>query len=903
VSNKLLLLFLFSLSLGQSMPSYGADYYVSSSSGNDANNGSQQQPWQTIDRVNQEKFPADSQILFKRGEVFRGEIKSSKVQPGLTFSAYDSGVNPVISGSLPIINWQPTTHNGLSANVYEADISALITEDEKGNINTIEHLFVNGELMTIARYPNVNKPADEAWLKVGKATETDSFSDSALVDYSRPDGYWNDARLRIRTYSWFYRVFKITGYDGSNGQIKATGLGDQLPEWGYFLDDKLEELDNPGEWYYDATTKKVYLYPLANQDPNSLLIEGSTYATGLNISQHEDNTVVENLTFRYFTSVGLSLSSSNNVIVRNCNFEYNQRGMLIWEMTNSLITSNIFNNQFSIGIIFNGDINLDMEQTTIVEKNEINNTGMFPVYCKRYQGTCYGIGMNVYGKGQHIRKNIINKTGWTSIYLKAGGHHLIENNVVKNALSLINDGGAISIGSDANIIRGNFLTESIGNVGESNGCANLKKTPCAHHRSYGMGIGADNNFKDNVIEDNIIANNPSTGIRLNSFVNTIVRNNVIYNNKTQINLEDTMGLSQNNLIEGNIIYSLTPQQRGIILTGTTEHGTFDNKFFCNPFQSPIFIRKNDEYSLKDWQNEFPSYEKNAKECNLHLKEYNVTNVIGNNLLTKPNFQLALQTSKATASNSERFKLQKNQAYRLKFNSVSNGNGVLRVRVNNAPEGGKWDVLATSFISYDSSNKEQEFVFIAPDNIEQALLNFSSIKEGATGADTLTLDNISLEAVDVTLNNAQQYLKLFTNFTENEKTISLSDTVYADLTGKEVAGSLVLAPFSSEILTYVSSKSPSITDNFHDLYGVIMKLKVNINTVNVSWETDPEADGYRLYYAPYPFTGNDSIGYFDMKKQTNFSIKLPSSSAFYVAIKSYNNLDESDYSNIELFIIP
>ena len=899
MSNKSLL-FLSSLILSLSFPVYGGDYYVSSSKGKDTNNGSQKSPWKTIESINQKTFTFGDKILFKRGDIFRGEIKSSKIQPGLKFGAYGTGEKPIISGSLPITKWKPTTHQSLSPNIYEADVSKLITVDAKGNENTLEHLFVNGSLMTIARYPNVNKPADTNWLKVDKTAGTDGFTDPNLANYSRPHGYWKNARLRIRTYSKYYRVFKVTNYNADNGKITAKGLGNQLPEWGYFLDDKLEELDHPGEWYYDAETKKVYLYPLANQNPNDQLIEGATYSVGLTISQQEDETFVEDLTFQHFTSLGLSLANSDSVLVRHCHFEYNNKGMSISQMTNSLITNNTFDNQLSIGIIFNGDKSLNMAHSTIVEKNTLNNTGMFPIYCKRYEGTCYGIAMSVFGKGQYLRQNIINKTGWIGIDLKAGGHHLVENNIVKNALSLVNDGGAINIDSDANTIRGNFLVESIGNIDESNGCENTNTSPCTHHTSYGMGIASNSKFIRNLIENNTIANNPDIGIRLNSFTDSVVRNNTLYNNDPQIKVENTQGFSRGNLFDNNIIYSLAPEQLGLVLTGMVEHGSFNNQSFCNPYQDILFKRDNSHYSLAEWRAAFVTYERDATVCDIHLNQYNITNASGINLLTTTSFQMALQTSKSTLSTTNRFSLQKDQQYRLKFNALGNTEGSLDIRINHAPSGEKWDVLKETSFTYNATNKDNELIFSVPYDTDQALLNFSSTKEDENGADSLSLDNMVVETVNATLNDASKQSALFTNTTENERIISLEGTIYQDLNGKEVSTSLILPPFSSKILNYVSGEIPPTLGNLHPLS---MTLGVSEQTVNINWNEAREAKGYRLYYAPKPYQGEESIHFLDLGIQKQFSIALPSGTSYFVAVKAYNELGESDYSNISSFTIP
>jgi hypothetical protein len=101
----------------------------------------------------------NSTILFKRGETFRGAISLTSSPQGITFSAYGDGEKPVLAGSVVITGWQPTTHRQLPSEVYEADVSTLpLTEDG------IHHLFVDGQLMTIARYPNVNSPLEKNWL-------------------------------------------------------------------------------------------------------------------------------------------------------------------------------------------------------------------------------------------------------------------------------------------------------------------------------------------------------------------------------------------------------------------------------------------------------------------------------------------------------------------------------------------------------------------------------------------------------------------------------------------------------------------------------------------------------------------------------------------------------------------
>ena len=74
------------------------------------------------------------------------------------------------------------------------------------------------------------------------------------------------------------------------------------------------------------------------------------------------------------------------------------------------------------------------------------------------------------------------------------------------------------------------------------------------------------------------------------------------------------------------------------------------------------------------------------------------------------------------------------------------------------------------------------------------------------------------------------------------------------------------------------------------------------TVTVSWSSVPTASGYTLFYAPYPYTGPDSIRNVAMGTQTGGSFDLWGGAAFYVAVQAYNAVGSSGYSNIEYFII-
>ena len=77
-------------------------YYLSSSTGNDNNNGSQNQPWKTLSKISNTTLDPGDTVYFKKGDTFRGHYVvngSGTEENPITFKSYGSGNQPVISGS------------------------------------------------------------------------------------------------------------------------------------------------------------------------------------------------------------------------------------------------------------------------------------------------------------------------------------------------------------------------------------------------------------------------------------------------------------------------------------------------------------------------------------------------------------------------------------------------------------------------------------------------------------------------------------------------------------------------------------------------------------------------------------------------------------------------------------
>ena len=113
------------------------------------------------------------------------------------------------------------------------------------------------------------------------------------------------------------------------------------------IDNKLEELDFPGEWYFDSANKKVYFFAPNGADPNKILVEGMCLDSALGAR----NCKIENICFSHQWDKAMSVTRT--VEVRNCSF-VGQRGNAInasFDSENIKIYGNFFDNILNVAFL------------------------------------------------------------------------------------------------------------------------------------------------------------------------------------------------------------------------------------------------------------------------------------------------------------------------------------------------------------------------------------------------------------------------------------------------------------------------------------------------------------------------------------------------------------------------
>src|SRR5688500_5142859 len=63
--------------------------------------------------------------------------------------------------------------------------------------------------------------------------------------------------------------------------------------WGFYLDNKLNALDTAGEWYFDSTARRIYVWPKAGHSLSTTL--ATVRDSGVEIGSNRNNVVIQNV--------------------------------------------------------------------------------------------------------------------------------------------------------------------------------------------------------------------------------------------------------------------------------------------------------------------------------------------------------------------------------------------------------------------------------------------------------------------------------------------------------------------------------------------------------------------------------------------------------------------------------
>ena len=807
---------------------FATTYYVAPT-GNDTNNGtSQTTAWRSIARVQQaaNALQPGDQVLFQRGGSYAGQLTmnvSGSAAAPIVLGAYGTGSLPEISGATTVTGW--TVHQG---NIWRANVA-----------QGIKYVRFNGALMTLARYPN------SGWLRVNTASTTQVNSASL----TQANGYWNGARMVLRSTNWCYENAEVSSFANSTLAFPAIHYNPGNHQWGFFMCNKLSELDSPGEWYHDATTGVLYFWAPANADPNSGQVLASVHQYGVEMAWQKHHITVQDIAFRNQQNAGVYINSGANMSVTGCTFEWCYYGVRSFG-SNGTFTNNTLRHTYATSMTISDD-------NSTVSNNTIEDIALIPGLGESFWGY---YGLHVSGASNEVRNNHISRTGNSGLFL--GGSPLVEKNVISDVLLTVNDGGGIYWDSATGAtIQDNHIS----NVG-----GNLESVAADFtiNEQLGHGIYFGNSVIQNIIvRRNTVSNCSSAGIHVDHTMVSSgiqVRDNVLYDNDIQLNITDQSNVngpgatppyfmaSFNDVYSGNTLYCLTEAQRCVQQYHThgvnlVDFGTFSNNRYFNPYNE-LSIRVINSaaasvkfYTLERWQAE-RNEEAGSTRSPFRQSAQEVTQRTTANLVSNGTFDYntsgwsgwpnegqithqtnvldngALKVVYGANSGSPEFYLrtantinvESGSWYEMKFSLQSNAHGTLRADFKAGSQSGTPYSINSRMIPFDSQRRDLTVIFQS--NLsEPALMIFAN----NFAESTYWMDNVELYKVIVQTIDPHTRHVLLSNPTNAAVDVPLTGC-WRDVSGELHSGSITIEAFASTVLAKETGGLCGLTTDVADI---------------------------------------------------------------------------------------
>ena len=538
----------------------------------------------------------------------------------ITYQAYQDE-KPVLSGGVPILDWTP----------YKGEIMQCSLPETTSSHPKFRQLFLDGKRQIRARSPNYDpdNPLYGGWTFIETPVDKPGVTAFRYEPGAFPRAWSDPSQGEINIFPWKCwnnDIIPINRVDRTSREITLnrpiiyhdTGEHPGLPQLPFmsllagnrfYVENLLEELDQPGEWCFDSKTSKVYFWPpsgalesgevvvpvikslielrgMPNEPIRNIKISGFTLSQTLadfprvrkahnypNSGGHaillenaEDCSVEDN----FFDAVGgdavrLEGYNARNRIVANEIAHAGANGICMSGSTEELFPSGVPNRPEEL----EWD-RLVKERPkfirNVISRNHIHHTGTIE---KR------GSGIYVFGANSVdnvISHNLIQHLPARGIMIQHGfGRNIVEYNQVSNvSLETADTGGINTLVwyvyepdedlAHGNVIRYNLVRDVIGAAAYTDASSRLGRSRNARERIFtpyfSWGIYLDWDPVDTTVYGNLVVGNVLGGIMmLRHARNNLIENNVFMNSSdSQIWYRSMSDGSYGNRFVRNIVY-------------------------------------------------------------------------------------------------------------------------------------------------------------------------------------------------------------------------------------------------------------------------------------------------------------------------------------------------------------
>lgn len=531
--------------------------------GNDANDGSQTKPFATLEKARDtlRVLKAEGKLnegatVYLRGGTYQMKnsfvlesVDSGTEAAPILWCAYENE-KPILTGALKVSEFKEVTDPAALArlspvvhrHVRVADLSALkyplanhrmpdygfyAGENASGRI---VDLYCDGEWLEPARTPNRseltgikqgsdewNKRVTNAWFHVTQCVDSNNYTvtfNEACPEFKlwakepepKATAFWN--------WHWADYTTNIKGFDINAKTITMGKLHISAPKKNYpfFFVNGLCGIDQPGEWFLDWQTGKLYLWPLKGTQHEYILPALGKPFIEVKQAQHFE---LRGLTFEYGCGTAIELKScSNFTVAGNVIRNFGGDAMRISNAKQCTVRGNLMRGFSHGGMYISGGNRNKLEPSGIVIAN---NDISFVEQRKR----TYAPGLHLSGCGTQVINNEFHDMRSSAMRLEGNDFWIASNKVYRCVIESDDQGGVDIWGNPSYAgIR------IVHNLWRDIGCGGMH-VPCGQ-----AGVRFDDAISGMIVYGNLF-DNCSYGhfgaVQMNGGRNNTVDNNVVIN--------------------------------------------------------------------------------------------------------------------------------------------------------------------------------------------------------------------------------------------------------------------------------------------------------------------------------------------------------------------------------------
>lgn len=789
-------------------------YYVANN-GNDNNTGrSISSPFQTLLKVNSLSLKPGDQVLFRRGDIFRGTLtirQSGSATLPIVVDAYGSGDKPVLAGSVPVSNWTK-----LASNIYQASCPSCG--------NSVTGLYNNGVALPLGRYPNldVSDPGKGTLTIRAHTDRYQIFSQTNLpssIDWKgaevvmRPTAWIIDRAVVDHQYGDALNLFNYSTYTPKDGS-------------GFFFQNHPSTLDQQGEWYYDAANKLFQLYDTTGT-LNSNTLTATVYSRAIEIL-NVSNISLRNLMLTQTLNISLFASNASKLTMTNLDIvNSGEDGVTITGSGSDLLMTDC-----RVLDANNNGIQIGTYQNVTLRGNSLRHVGSVVGRGKSGDGQYNGL-QSAANQNVLLEQNRIDSIGYNGITF--ANNTTIRQNVISNYCITKVDGGGIYAWNGNRTSMSNILIQS--NI--------IYVSPNVRGKysteDYSIGIFLDDCVEKVVIKDNTIFGNTQWGAFLHGNPNITFTDNTLFDNfACQLVVYHNGGVCpiRNDLITRNSCVAKLPSQLVAQYESNADdlrqYGLIDSNYYARPFNEEgailgvYNVAYGRTFSLKEWQDFSKGLDLNSSGSPLTYNQYKNEGAGGitrfnstfeadndnwlliysrynNGEVTQDNsnkldggtlrvgFTTPSGQSNSYAQAIKQVALTKGKTYVLRFDAVATVDATILIYLRQyGPPYKEYDRRYS--VTLSPNRKSYELPFTVSDSDPNAVVLFQIDGEGPT----FWLDNVRLQEDVPIWNNPDDFIKLFYNPTLKDSLVTL-DGYFRDVKNQVYQKNVLLKPFTSIVL--------------------------------------------------------------------------------------------------------